>query len=76
MDKDETPILSTGQPSTLGVWHDNCCAVFGAGSAPALYFSEKIKTAKKGRDEAVLAPETQVMHLIANMMLNPSVTPK
>jgi hypothetical protein len=60
------PMLSTGQPSTLGVYRDNCAALFGPGSAAVAYFDGKI--AEQGRDEPVLADEQQMMALIASLM--------
>lgn len=59
----ETPILSTGQPSTLGVWRDNCKA-FGLMKAAA-YFEDKIYA--EGEDEPVLAAENQVMALVRTL---------
>lgn len=56
------PTLSTGQPSTLGVWRDLCAGILGADSPATEYFDRKIE--EQGRDEPVLADETQVMALI------------
>lgn len=67
--------LSTGQPSTLGSYYDNCCAVFGSDSAPARYFAGQIAKAKDGRDEAVLQDETQVMQVIYAMLPRGKTTP-
>jgi len=55
--------LSSGQPSTLGSYHDNCKAV-GFHKAQA-YFEQKI--AEQGRDEPVLADEGQMMLLILSL---------
>ena len=57
------PALSTGQPSTLGTYHDLCEAM-GLTKAQS-YFEEKIYA--QGRDEPVLADESQVMSLIMNL---------
>ena len=59
----ETPTLSTGQPSTLGVWRDNCKA-FGLMKAAA-YFEDKIYA--EGEDEPVLADESQVMVIVREL---------
>lgn len=63
--------LSTGQPSTLGSYYDNCCAVFGSDSKPARFFADKI--AEQGRDMEVVQAESQVMYLITTML---AITPK
>ena len=57
--------LSNGLPSTLGSYHDTC-KVLGLNKAVA-YFEEKIQL--QGRDEPVLAHETQMMNLIATLEL-------
>jgi hypothetical protein len=58
-----TPTLSTGQPSTLGNYHDLCEAV-GFTKAQS-YFEEKIYA--QGRDEPVLADERQMILLILSL---------
>lgn len=60
------PLLSTGQPSTLGTWRDNCAAMFGADNQAVAYFDGKI--AEQGRDEPVIADEVQVLHLVASLL--------
>lgn len=62
--------LSTGQPSTLGSYRDNCIAMFGEDSAPAKFFIEKIANSPNGELEEVIAEETQVMGLIAELLSN------
>jgi hypothetical protein len=59
------PLLSTGQPSTLGSYLDNCTA-FGLKKAAA-YFEDKIASNPNGRDEVIIADERQVMYLIAQL---------
>jgi hypothetical protein len=62
---DEIRKLSTGQPSTLGSYLDNCTA-FGLKKA-ATYFGDLIAKAPKGRDEEVIAAESQVLYLIGEL---------
>ncbi len=64
--------LSTGQPSTLGSYRDNCIAMFGADSAPAKFFIKKIEDSPNGELEEVIAEESQVMGLIAELLRNDS----
>jgi hypothetical protein len=65
MDDIETPKLSTGQPSTLGSYLDNCNAL--GLKAGAKFFEDKIAQSPKGREERVIAAESQVMYSIANL---------
>lgn len=64
--------LSTGQPSTLGSYRDNCIAMFGADSAPAKFFIQKIESSPNGELEEVIAEESQLMGLIAELLRNDS----
>lgn len=59
--------LSTGQPSTLKTYYDNCLAFFGPDSPATEYFKDKIE--KQGEDEEVLADEQQMMVLIYKLVL-------
>ena len=59
-----TPLLSTGQPSTLGVWRDMTFALLGEG--PAVQFLDE-KIAEQGRDEPVLSDERQMILLLVTM---------
>ena len=68
-----TPTLSTGQPSTLGVWRDNMVALFGPASPAVVYLDKKI--AEQGRDEPVIADERQALHLFGQMHFGPAGTP-
>jgi len=54
--------LSTGQPSTLGVWRANCAAMFGEDSPATAYLDDKI--AEQGADMEVLADEGQMLHAL------------
>lgn len=60
--------ISTGQPSTLGTYRDNCIAVFGADSAPAKFFIKKIEDSPNGELEEVIAEEVQMMALIGELL--------
>lgn len=50
---------------TLGDYRD-FCAGFGENNAAVKFFDEKIKL--EGRDEPVIADESQVMALIASLL--------
>lgn len=63
MSDDDAPRLSTGQPSTLGVWRDLTAAVFGSDSPAVAFWDDKI--AEQGRDEWVVSDETQTLWLTA-----------
>jgi hypothetical protein len=47
---------------TLGDWRDRCARLFGETSASVRWFDGKIKT--QGRDEEVLADESQVLYAV------------
>ncbi len=57
--------LSTGDPSTLGIYLKLCksCGF----SKSASYFEEKIEASSKGESEEVIAPESQMMFLIQSL---------
>jgi hypothetical protein len=57
--------LSTGQPSTLGVWYDLSKATFGEESKATKFLQERIDAAS--RDEEVIADEGQLLHALAVM---------
>jgi len=61
-----TPTLSTGQPSTLGVWRELVVGVFGEDNAAVAYFDDKI--AEQGEHQPVLADERQVLHMITTLI--------
>jgi len=58
------PLISTGQPSTLGTYKE--LAVFFGPKAEA-FIDKKIAEATKGKDEEVIAEETQMLYLLANI---------
>ena len=59
------PMLSTGQPSTLGNWHALCVAMFGADSPATAFIADKM--AAQGADMAVLADERQLLYALIQM---------
>lgn len=59
--------LSTGQDSTLGNWSDLTNAVFGKDSPQAKFWDKKIAEHKNGREEEVIAAESQVLMLLGSM---------
>jgi hypothetical protein len=61
-------LLSTGELSTLGVYRDYCNALFGPESKATKFFDVKIAESPNGRDEEVIADESQMMHLIMHQM--------
>lgn len=61
------PTLSTGQPSTLRTWVDLSTTVFGADSPATKFLLDKM--AEQGEDEAVLAPETQLLQALMALHL-------
>ena len=60
-------LLSNGQPATLGTYRDTCARNLGENAPSTKYFDEKISKAIFGRDEEVLAPESQVVALIIHL---------
>ena len=62
--------LSTGQDSTLGVYRDLVATILGEASPATKYLDEKIADSPKGRDEEVLADESQMLHLIKSLHAN------
>lgn len=60
--------LSTGQPSTLGSYYDNCKMLFGDDSPATKYFAQKISESPDGADEEVIAAESQMMYLIGSLL--------
>lgn len=60
--------LSTGQDSMLGSYYDNCKALLGEECSATKFFADKIKDSPEGRNEEVLADESQMMFLIGSMV--------
>ena len=57
--------LSTGQPSTLGSYLENC-KLFGLTKAVE-FLEEKIAESPNGANEEVVAHESQMMSLIGHL---------
>jgi hypothetical protein len=61
--------LSTGQPATLGTYRDIARVLAGTDDSEAVrYFDQKISESRWGRDEEVLAHESQMMHFIGSLI--------
>lgn len=59
--------LSTGMPSTLGSYLDLCDIFFGLDSKQSQFILEKIKESPNGKDEEVIAAESQMMYLLGSL---------
>lgn len=57
-------------PATLGEYRDICAALGGEGCEAVAFLDEKI--AKQGRNELVLAPDSQMRLLLFPMILMPA----
>jgi len=55
-------------PSTLGEYHDLCVVLFGKDSRATQFLAEKIMA--QGRNEAVLAADSQMRYLLFSMALD------
>jgi len=53
-------------PKTLGEWRDFCVAIADEDSPAVKFFDAKIKA--QGRDEPVIADESQMLQLIGSML--------
>jgi hypothetical protein len=62
------PMMSTGQPSTLGNWYALCEATFGDGSAATAFIKAKLDA--QGADMAVLMDEGQLLYALMVMHFN------
>ena len=56
--------LSTGHDSTLGNYRDLSKLMFGENSPQVRFLDSKIASNPNGRDEEVVAEETQMMYLL------------
>ena len=59
--------LSTGQDATLGSYLKLCEAFFGADSVQARFIRDKINSNPNGANEEVVADESQMLYLLANL---------
>lgn len=61
--------ISTGEPSNLKTYREIALALSGDENSKAVkFFDNKIKTSPNGENEEVIAPESQVIYLIMNMI--------
>lgn len=58
-------LLSTGEPSTLGVYRKMTAALFGENSKATKFLDEKI--ADQGEDEPVVTDERQMIQLLGQI---------
>ena len=61
------PIISTGHPSTLATYRMLTVALFGEESPAVAFLDEKIAVSPNGADEVVIADETQMLTLLAQI---------
>jgi len=61
------PILSTGHPSTLATYRMLASALWGEDSDAVRFLDKKISVSPNGADERVLADETQMLTLLAQV---------
>lgn len=59
--------LSIGLDSTLGNYRDLSAAFFGEGSRQVKFFDDKIAESTAGRDEEVIAAESQMLQFLLVM---------
>jgi len=59
--------LSTGQDSTLGNCLDLTKAIFGADSPAVKFLQDKIEQSADGREEEVIADESQMLLALLTM---------
>lgn len=59
--------LSTGDPSTLGSYLKLCKALFGSESKATKFIEDKIKEARNGENEEVLADERQMLYALVTL---------
>lgn len=55
------------KPDTLGYHRDMAAAVFGESSPAVKFLDDKIAASPNGRDEAVIVPESQVVHMLGKL---------
>jgi hypothetical protein len=54
-------------PETLGEYHDYCVALFGEDSKATRFIEGKIKSNPGGRDEKMIAPDSQTRSLLFSL---------
>ena len=60
--------ISTGEPNVLGTWLKIATALAGPDSKAVKFFQAKIADSPHGENEKVIADETQLMHLIGQLI--------
>jgi hypothetical protein len=61
--------MSTGQDSTLGEYRKMAKIFFGEESAAITFLDKKITESPNGKDEEVIAAESQMVHLLGQIHL-------
>lgn len=56
-------------PETLGEYRDLCCAIGGENCRAVQFLDARIATAPRGRDECVVAPDSQMRALLMPMLI-------
>lgn len=56
-------------PGTLGEYRDICAAIGGESCRAVQFLDERIAAEAEGRESAVLAPDSQMRHLLMPMLL-------
>jgi hypothetical protein len=59
--------MSKAVKDTLGYHRDMAAAVFGEDSKAVVFMDKKIKESPRGRDEPVIAAESQIVYLLARI---------
>ena len=59
--------LSTGQDSTLGSYLKLCLVAFGKDSPQVRFIMDKVAESPNGIHEEVVAEESQMLYLLANL---------
>lgn len=63
-------------PGTLGEYRDMCAALGGEGCAAVVYLDGKIReNVPAGRDERVIAPDSQMRALLMPMLIRDNIQP-
>ncbi|UKL14953.1 hypothetical protein hairong_048 [Pseudomonas phage hairong] len=63
----DVPLLSTGAPATLGTYLEVCEVLFGEDSGAVDFLKQKIEESPNGKDEVVIAEESQMNLLLAKL---------
>lgn len=65
----EIPVISTGQPSTLKTYREIALIMNGMedSSRAVKFIDAKIAESPNGENEIVIAPETQMIHVLGSM---------